>query len=306
MRMDSGGVYHGRIKLPPQYPLKPPSIEIFTPNGRFETHKRICLSLSDYHPETWNPNWSSTAVVVTVALAVGVWGGGKSFPGVFRALGLLGCLFMNRPHICHAVRTVILALISFMPSDPEGIGAVNFPPKERRRLAVASHDYACEVCTPLPEVALWTRRGHTHMHTHTCTLMHTRTHATDITGGDAARAAVKEMEDNAAFLVAHPESKMKDEPLPDFAITKPPPGAGGSDEARAEPATTSTADAADAEATPAVSMDADPNARGAMARLLRKRNLSGAGPSTSSASVPAAATPYAPMRGLCASVPLRC
>lgn len=30
------------------------------PNGRFETNKKICLSMSDYHPETWQPSWSST------------------------------------------------------------------------------------------------------------------------------------------------------------------------------------------------------------------------------------------------------
>jgi len=28
------------------------------PNGRFETGKKICLSISGYHPETWQPSWS--------------------------------------------------------------------------------------------------------------------------------------------------------------------------------------------------------------------------------------------------------
>jgi len=31
---------------------------ILQPNGRFETHKKICLSISGYHPETWQPSWS--------------------------------------------------------------------------------------------------------------------------------------------------------------------------------------------------------------------------------------------------------
>jgi hypothetical protein len=26
--------------------------------GRFQTNTRLCLSMSDYHPETWNPMWS--------------------------------------------------------------------------------------------------------------------------------------------------------------------------------------------------------------------------------------------------------
>lgn len=106
-----GGVYHGRIVLPPEYPMKPPSIILLTvrgrrllcvcvylspgastfhtasatpfctvgdllnhwqyltsiyfyflffkPNGRFEIGKKICLSISGHHPETWQPSWSS-------------------------------------------------------------------------------------------------------------------------------------------------------------------------------------------------------------------------------------------------------
>ncbi|TNN13363.1 Ubiquitin-conjugating enzyme E2 J1 isoform 3 [Schistosoma japonicum] len=53
-----GGVYHGRILLPSEYPMKPPNIVLLTPNGRFETHRKICLSISGYHPESWRPSWS--------------------------------------------------------------------------------------------------------------------------------------------------------------------------------------------------------------------------------------------------------
>ncbi|KAK6061970.1 ubiquitin--protein ligase [Cooperia oncophora] len=53
-----GGIYHGRILLPPEYPMKPPNVVILTPNGRFELNKKICLSISGYHPETWLPSWS--------------------------------------------------------------------------------------------------------------------------------------------------------------------------------------------------------------------------------------------------------
>ncbi len=51
------GVYHGRILLPPDYPYKPPHIVFLTPNGRFETNTKICLSFSAYHPELWQPAW---------------------------------------------------------------------------------------------------------------------------------------------------------------------------------------------------------------------------------------------------------
>ncbi|GLC45584.1 Ubiquitin-conjugating enzyme E2 34 [Pleodorina starrii] len=53
-----GGVYHGKLVFPPEYPFKPPSISLFTPNGRFATNTKLCLSMTDYHPESWNPMWS--------------------------------------------------------------------------------------------------------------------------------------------------------------------------------------------------------------------------------------------------------
>jgi ubiquitin-conjugating enzyme E2 J2 len=53
-----GGIYHGKLVFPPNYPFKPPSISIFTPNGRFATNTKLCLSITDYHPESWNPMWS--------------------------------------------------------------------------------------------------------------------------------------------------------------------------------------------------------------------------------------------------------
>ncbi|TDH72914.1 hypothetical protein CCR75_008303 [Bremia lactucae] len=52
-----GGIYHGRIILPSDYPFKPPNIMLLTPNGRFEVKKKICLSISAYHPEEWQPAW---------------------------------------------------------------------------------------------------------------------------------------------------------------------------------------------------------------------------------------------------------
>lgn len=77
-----GGIYHGRILLPPEYPFKPPSFSFLTaremaaparpgvacflvgradsraplpsswpqPNGRFEVNTKICLSISNHHP----------------------------------------------------------------------------------------------------------------------------------------------------------------------------------------------------------------------------------------------------------------
>ena len=41
----------GKVIFPPQYPYKPPSILMLTPNGRFATNTKLCLSMSDFHPE---------------------------------------------------------------------------------------------------------------------------------------------------------------------------------------------------------------------------------------------------------------
>jgi ubiquitin-conjugating enzyme E2 J2 len=36
---------------------------MITPNGRFKTNKRLCLSISDFHPDTWNPAWSIATIL---------------------------------------------------------------------------------------------------------------------------------------------------------------------------------------------------------------------------------------------------
>jgi ubiquitin-conjugating enzyme E2 J2 len=46
--------------------MKPPGIMMLTPSGRFETGKRICLSMSDYHPETWNPVWNTETIITAL------------------------------------------------------------------------------------------------------------------------------------------------------------------------------------------------------------------------------------------------
>jgi len=48
----AGGQYHGKLLFPSDYPYKPPSIMMLTPNGRFNTNTRLCLSMSDFHPES--------------------------------------------------------------------------------------------------------------------------------------------------------------------------------------------------------------------------------------------------------------
>lgn len=96
-------MYHGRIVLPPTYPLRPPSFRFLTPSGRFEANREICLSISGHHEETWQPAWG--------------------------------------------VRTALVALRSFMETDPRGqLGGLDTSDAVRRRLAAESRAWRCQGC----------------------------------------------------------------------------------------------------------------------------------------------------------------
>lgn len=100
-----GGLYHVRILLPAEYPFRPPSLMILTPNGRFELNTKICISFTNYHEELWQPAWG--------------------------------------------VRTAILGLQGFFPLKGQaaaGVGSVEYPASERRRLAALSRDWVCPHC----------------------------------------------------------------------------------------------------------------------------------------------------------------
>lgn len=61
-----GGVYIGKIKFPSEYPLKAPSIYMLTPSGRFQCNTKICMSMTDFHPESWNPMWSVATIILGI------------------------------------------------------------------------------------------------------------------------------------------------------------------------------------------------------------------------------------------------
>ncbi|PPQ68969.1 hypothetical protein CVT24_000358 [Panaeolus cyanescens] len=100
-----GGLYHFRIVLPAEYPFRPPSIMMLTPNGRFELNTKICISFTNYHEESWQPAWG--------------------------------------------VRTAILGLQGFFPLKGQaavGVGSIEYPASERRRLAGLSREWSCPHC----------------------------------------------------------------------------------------------------------------------------------------------------------------
>lgn len=63
-----GGFYIGKVLCKETYPQTAPNITIYTDNGRFRTHQMqpsgICLSISDFHQESWNPAWKVTQIVM--------------------------------------------------------------------------------------------------------------------------------------------------------------------------------------------------------------------------------------------------
>ncbi|KAF9072373.1 ubiquitin-conjugating enzyme/RWD-like protein [Rhodocollybia butyracea] len=59
----AGGEFHGVLLFPSEYPFKPPGIKMLTPSGRFHPDKKICFSMSDFHPGSWNPAWSVATIL---------------------------------------------------------------------------------------------------------------------------------------------------------------------------------------------------------------------------------------------------
>ncbi|KAK9235525.1 ubiquitin-conjugating enzyme/RWD-like protein [Lipomyces kononenkoae] len=60
------GYYHGRINLPSNYPLAPPSFRFLQDSGRFDINKDICLSISNFHVEEWLPAWGIRTALVAL------------------------------------------------------------------------------------------------------------------------------------------------------------------------------------------------------------------------------------------------
>eukprot|EP00035_Acanthoeca_spectabilis_P004434 m.103437 g.103437 ORF g.103437 m.103437 type:complete len:112 (+) comp12572_c0_seq7:167-502(+) len=58
----TGGLYWGKMVFPEEYPVRPPAVYFFTPNGRYDIDTRLCLhGISDFHSEDWNPGLSCSS-----------------------------------------------------------------------------------------------------------------------------------------------------------------------------------------------------------------------------------------------------
>jgi len=36
---------------------------MLTPNGRFKTNTSLCLTITSFHPDSWNPSWSISSIL---------------------------------------------------------------------------------------------------------------------------------------------------------------------------------------------------------------------------------------------------
>ncbi|RKO99560.1 hypothetical protein CXG81DRAFT_7439, partial [Caulochytrium protostelioides] len=61
-----GGRYHGRIVFSPAYPYTPPDILFLHPSGRFEVNRKICLSITSFHTDTWRPSWGVATILTAI------------------------------------------------------------------------------------------------------------------------------------------------------------------------------------------------------------------------------------------------
>lgn len=60
-----GGIYHLRVVLPAQYPMRAPDIMLLTPSGRFQTNTKVCIDgLTSFHESSWRPAWGVKTAVV--------------------------------------------------------------------------------------------------------------------------------------------------------------------------------------------------------------------------------------------------
>ena len=81
------------------YPWKPPAIKMITESGRFNMNSRICLSISDYHPESWNPVWPVRSIIIGLV---------SFFVGDGNTVGSINVSFDERKKIADESRTKIL------------------------------------------------------------------------------------------------------------------------------------------------------------------------------------------------------
>ncbi|KAI7940110.1 hypothetical protein MJO28_013762 [Puccinia striiformis f. sp. tritici] len=88
----------------------PPGIVMMTPSGRFQPAYKICTSMSDYHPDSWNPAWGVSSILT----------GLLSFMVTDEvATGAVSCSSADRRHYAKASHAHNAANLTFKTIFPE-------------------------------------------------------------------------------------------------------------------------------------------------------------------------------------------
>lgn len=139
------------------------------PNGRFETNKKICLSISGHHPESWQPSWSLRTAMLAII--------GKVFkivvaPRKKKTLQSWNWTFKYVPRgTTHSYTNIFssipnhyssdssdslecwFAFLGFMPTEGQGaIGSLECSSEERKKLARRSVNFTCPQCGNLRQL----------------------------------------------------------------------------------------------------------------------------------------------------------
>jgi ubiquitin-conjugating enzyme E2 J1 len=126
------GLYHGRILVPTNYPFHPPDVVLITPNGRFELEKRICLSISSYHPENWQSTWGIATVLTALRDFMKTPGnngiGAIEYPNEVRQQLATKSRQFTCPH-CHAAVAEHLEIMEAAPSVSEAAPPIPATPQ---------------------------------------------------------------------------------------------------------------------------------------------------------------------------------
>ncbi|KYM96391.1 Ubiquitin-conjugating enzyme E2 J2 [Cyphomyrmex costatus] len=114
-----GGFYHGKLIFPGEFPFQPPSIYMTTPNGRFKVNTRLCLSISDFHPDTWNPAWSVSTILT----------------------GLLSFMVHSLKFDNIVLKKCLIIVLCLQIEKSPTLGSINTTDYEKRQLAAQSLEY---------------------------------------------------------------------------------------------------------------------------------------------------------------------
>ena len=162
-----GGRFHGRIVMPPDYPMKPPDVYLSTPNGarhrlphtlhnsrshsglcgtgRFETNTKICLSYTSFHPEEWQPAWGVRTMLdaltgIFPVRHVAVIPQERHQTAICTHPELLDIPGASRSRV--STLTILLAFIALQLDQP-GVGALTYSDEERKVLSTSTPASSC-------------------------------------------------------------------------------------------------------------------------------------------------------------------